>query len=70
MMENESVTAITRPQRRAFKRRRVMRANLSPAQFNHLLRAADHRGVAPNVLVDRIVGTVLDHNLINAVLDD
>jgi hypothetical protein len=48
----------------------LVRARLSAAQFHRLERAAQHRGMTPVQLVTRIVGTVLDDNIITAVLDD
>jgi hypothetical protein len=49
---------------------RTIRPLMSEAQFNKLLRAASHRGVDPGDLAGRIISTVLEHNLIKAVLDD
>lgn len=51
-------------------RPQLVRARLSPAQFNVLLRVSERRGVTPVELVTRIVGHVLDDNLVTAVLDD
>jgi hypothetical protein len=47
-----------------------MRVKLTAAQFNRLLRAADKRGTQPRELIERIAHTVLNHSLIDAVLDD
>jgi hypothetical protein len=47
-----------------------LRVNLRAHQFKRLESAAARRNVSPLELATSIVKTVLDHNLINAVLDD
>jgi hypothetical protein len=49
---------------------RIGRTRLSAHQYNRLMRAAESRGVKPLDLVGLIVTTVLDDDLIGAVLDD
>jgi hypothetical protein len=58
------------PKGRMHNRPQLVRARLTAAQFNRLLRAAERRGITPVDLVTRIVGAVLDDNIITAVLDD
>lgn len=70
MTETDEIAAPLPPGPRGRPRVHSVRIRLSSAQFHHLVRASDHRGVAPNVFLDRIIATILDHNLINAVLDD
>jgi hypothetical protein len=48
----------------------LLKVRVEPHQFKRLERAAVNRNATPLELVTRIVQTVLDHNLINAVLDD
>jgi hypothetical protein len=55
---------------RSTSRPHSIRVKLTAAQFNRLLRAADKRGTQPRELIERIAHTVLNHGLINAVLDD
>jgi hypothetical protein len=52
------------------RRAHNMRVKLSDAQFNRLTRAAEKRGTQPRELIERIAHTVLNHGLIDAVLDD
>ena len=70
MTEPVEIAAPPSPRSRGRPRVHRVPVRLSSAQFKHLVREADHRGLAINVFLDRLVATVLDHNLINAVLDD
>jgi hypothetical protein len=47
-----------------------LKVRLAPHQFKVLEGAAVRRNATPLELATRIVQTVLEHNLINAVLDD
>lgn len=58
------------PVRRGRPRVPTIKVRLSPASYARLLRSAEHRALDPRDLASRIVQTVLEHNLINAVLDD
>jgi hypothetical protein len=58
------------PQKRKVGRPLLVRARLNAAQFRVLQRQAEHRAISPVELVTRIVATVLDDNMVNAVLDD
>jgi hypothetical protein len=58
------------PRGRVHNRPQLVRARLTSAQFNVLLRLAGRRGITPVELVSRIVANVLDDNLVTAVLDD
>ena len=57
------------PQRKV-GRPALVRARLTSAQFRVLQQHAERRAISPVELVTRIVATVLDDNMINAVLDD
>jgi hypothetical protein len=50
--------------------RTTLRIQLSIQQAVRLRRAAAKRDMRPNKLLTQIVATVLDHDIIDAVLDD
>ena len=64
------MTDIAPSEERRARRWRVARVRLSPANYDRLCGAARKRDVLPQTLLDHIVQTVLDADLIKAVLDD
>jgi hypothetical protein len=59
-----------RQHRQIYHRWRRCRIRVDANNFARLLRAADRRGIDPDMLLERLVATTLAANLIDAVLDD
>lgn len=58
------------PRKRMLDRPTPVRIKLTALQSMRLRRAASRRRISTNQLMTQIVATVLDHDIIDAVLDD